>query len=533
MGRPQGMRKEVQPRKGRWGWSILLLLLFLAARATPEATVHAAQEERRLAYGESVGEILTANNPSHTWLFEGRQGDIITIEMNAVSDPDFTGLDPFLVLEYEDGTTLAEDDDGGNDINSRIENFELPADGTYVIVATSFSGEESGRYELSLNLVDRPARHVEYMGAIPYQEPVTAELTPEVVAHVWEFEGAAGDEIAIAMNALSEELDPFLLLLEMGDADLESFVALSGGALDNLPAVAEERGLLLAANDDQPEGVNAQLPSVILPNDDRYVVVATSCCTGDSAGPYELLLEPGPSQAPGEPGGPVPILGDFFPREGQAGTDVTMILEGDNFSELGSAVSVVLGGMEIPVLGSEPVDASTVRLAIRVPEDTPLGEQPIMFFFENGTFEESFVVGEPDGAPPGGEPGNGEPPNNTGQPGVPGTDGGGTDARQPPVEPPTFPWLPIVLGAGMFLGLLFLTGMIAPVAWRWIRPPKPIQLPTDSPPAPAPAAPAVRFERQWDPGSVSIEPAGRPLHADLDIRFKLSRGSSAQRIEEG
>jgi hypothetical protein len=305
-----------------------------------------------IGYQEQVSAELTPDVVAHVWEFEGEAGDEISVAMNALSEE----LDPFLLLlamgeqELEEFLSLSEDeladlvaaadergvllnfnddrDEGG--LDSLIPSFVLPEDGRYFIVATSCcTGGSSGPYELILDLLDRSARRIEYAGAIGYQEQVSAELMPDVVAHVWEFEGEAGDEISVAMNALSEELDPFLPLLIMGEQELEEFLSLSEDELADLVAAADERGVLLNFNDDRDEGVpDSLIPSFVLPEDGRYFIVATSCCTGESSGPYELILdiagaeepddaapddvepdisEPDPGEpdepSPGEPGG--------------------------------------------------------------------------------------------------------------------------------------------------------------------------------------------------------------------------------------
>lgn len=279
-------------------YSLTLLLSLLAA-----AKAIAAAQTGQIDYGMTVEEILTSRMPAHTWMFQGSEGDVITIEMEAVSDPDFTSLDTLLILEFEDGTILAEDNDGGAETDARIESFQLPADGDYVIIATSFSGEESGRYRLHLNREDRLSRRIEYAGQLTYGERVEGGLAPDVAAQVWEFLGDEGDEISIAMNALTGELDTFLLLLRVDERELEELFSLSQEELVELDAVTQERGLFLDGNDDRGEDRNSLISPFVLPADGPYAILATSCCTAESSGPYELMLDFNDSQAPVAPGG--------------------------------------------------------------------------------------------------------------------------------------------------------------------------------------------------------------------------------------
>jgi len=77
--------------------------------------------------------------------FYGQAGDTVDISMTSE-----TG-DTYLVLEGPDGTYLTYDDDGGDSLNSLIEEYELPSSGTYTIIATSLSGSETFDYTLSVS----------------------------------------------------------------------------------------------------------------------------------------------------------------------------------------------------------------------------------------------------------------------------------------------------------------------------------------------------------------------------------------------
>jgi serine protease Do len=71
------------------------------------------------------------------------------IEMVATVAKDGKQLDPFLILEDTAGKKLAEDDDGGGDLNAKIV-FRAPADGVYRIICTTFNPNETGGYTLSV-----------------------------------------------------------------------------------------------------------------------------------------------------------------------------------------------------------------------------------------------------------------------------------------------------------------------------------------------------------------------------------------------
>jgi hypothetical protein len=58
-------------------------------------------------------------------------------------------FDAFLRIEDAKGNNLAEDDDGGNGSDSLIQ-FRAPEDGVFRIIATTFAGQQTGEYKLSV-----------------------------------------------------------------------------------------------------------------------------------------------------------------------------------------------------------------------------------------------------------------------------------------------------------------------------------------------------------------------------------------------
>lgn len=79
------------------------------------------------------------------YTFEGKAGQEVTIEM------DSTEVDPYLILLAPDGRDVAQDDDGGGGSNARLVT-QLPADGTYTILANSYQPGETGRYQINIRL---------------------------------------------------------------------------------------------------------------------------------------------------------------------------------------------------------------------------------------------------------------------------------------------------------------------------------------------------------------------------------------------
>jgi len=104
-----------------------------------------------ISYGDTVSGTINQTNKFVLYTFEGEAGDQVRIGMDATAGT----LDPTLFLLSPEGTQMASNDDAvlNETMNSLIDNFTLPADGTYIIVATHYGvlyGGTSGTYNLSV-----------------------------------------------------------------------------------------------------------------------------------------------------------------------------------------------------------------------------------------------------------------------------------------------------------------------------------------------------------------------------------------------
>lgn len=95
-----------------------------------------------IAPGQTVTGSITPDNKFDLFTFTGTAGDVINIAMNATQG----SLDPTLYVIGPDGAQVAQNDDAvaGENTNSLIANLTLPADGTYIIIATHFGGPYGG-----------------------------------------------------------------------------------------------------------------------------------------------------------------------------------------------------------------------------------------------------------------------------------------------------------------------------------------------------------------------------------------------------
>lgn len=199
--------------------------------------------------------------------FNGSAGENVEITMGSR-----TG-DTYLQLLDPDGNVIAENDDSGYSLNSSLE-ADLPSDGEYTIVATSFGEQDTFEYELSLNvsasgggadlrsIQPGQTRQSELDENDPqagflrgYYEPVT-------------FDGESGQSVTIDMS--SGQGDTYLMLYGPD-------------------------GNRIAENDDF-DGLNSRIEAT-LEEDGEYTIIATSF-DDEATFDYELSLSTGePAEA--------------------------------------------------------------------------------------------------------------------------------------------------------------------------------------------------------------------------------------------
>jgi hypothetical protein len=171
-----------------------------------------AQAAAPIAIGSIVEGSITTETFNRYYRFEARQDDIITIRMERI-DGD---LDAYLILTNASLQELAANDDSAGSRNSLIEDFMIPADGTYYIIASRFereAGASTGRYRLELE--DRGNAFDEVPLNVPrlqYGTSITGsidEVTPE---GLYAFFGSEGDVVTISATRVDGDLDTLLTL---------------------------------------------------------------------------------------------------------------------------------------------------------------------------------------------------------------------------------------------------------------------------------------------------------------------------------
>lgn len=200
--------------------------------------------------------------------FNGSAGDNVIIAMTQL---DGSELDPFFVLLGERGEVYASDDDSGVDVqfSARIKNFELPYDGSYFVLATSFiyidnileqSNEglvEPQDYELVVSGITPPKGLADfdpnqvtfYNTEVGYGTDGYAEVTVAEPVYYFTFAASAGDVININTSSTN---------------------------FDTIIHVFDSEGMRIAVNDDVSEGnTNSAIQGFTVPADGEYLFFVT------------------------------------------------------------------------------------------------------------------------------------------------------------------------------------------------------------------------------------------------------------------
>jgi len=201
------------------------------------------------------------NSYFNAYSFEGRAGQTVSLDLTS------NDFDAYLILLDSNGNSVAQDDDSASGTNARIVT-QLPETGTYILLANSFRGGESGDYELTLRSQGgQPSSNrrgrllLDETGVLRTGDPSLPE--DGSLFHQYGFSGEAGQSITIRLE--SSEFDTYLLLFD-------------------------NEGNLIDQNDDIGPGNTDSELRVRLPETRDYIVVVNSY-DNTGRGRYRLTVE--------------------------------------------------------------------------------------------------------------------------------------------------------------------------------------------------------------------------------------------------
>ncbi|MDE1467970.1 hypothetical protein [Aurantiacibacter sp. D1-12] len=244
----------------RFGFHKAALMIGAAALLTPVA---AAAQARDLDSAQSDVRVFQGNVDSAEAVFEVSipANSIMTIDVMTTSD-----LDPIVsVTDLASGEVIAEDDDGGDGLNSRVR-IRGEENGRRISIAVnSFDADwvgEGESYGGSFDLrLETRAWSPPVTRTVTYGSRETGTVDGE--PNLFEMVGVAGERVEISLVAPEESfLDP---LLEMRDAS----------------------GEIVAYNDDGGNGLNSLITHVF-EADGTYTIAATGY--GESTGDFVLRI---------------------------------------------------------------------------------------------------------------------------------------------------------------------------------------------------------------------------------------------------
>ena len=256
-------------------FSLMLAVLLLAlpwAASAQTAGASSNDDETNPNYqvvslddGETVEGLLTADVTAQLYAFDGSEGDKVTVTMTQDAG---SSLDPYIVLLGPYGQLIAKDDDSGKTASSaQITDAELPANGSYFIIASSFKTinaivrasdedvqpvDEDLAYTVSVNGITAPPDADRQFFTSRLEFGVSSEGYSTLAEPVYYFTYvSAEDNEVVDVTLTSEDFDTLLMVFGPG-------------------------GDRIAANDDgESIGTNSAVTGVILPEQAKYLVFAT------------------------------------------------------------------------------------------------------------------------------------------------------------------------------------------------------------------------------------------------------------------
>lgn len=298
--------------------------------ATPEVTATAtATATEPVANGGTAG-TLTNDLLSASYTFEGSSGDTVTITLTS---PDF---DSYLILQGPDGRSVAEDDDSAGNLNSTIQNFSLPEDGTYTIIASSNNRAEVGEY-----LIEVTGATITAAQALTPTAPPPTPIAQQ------------GGDIAVGTSvtgSLGDDAETTSYAFTL-DTDQSVTITLTSDAFDTFVSLQDANSTELTSDDDGAGNLNSRIENYALTAGTYMIVVSSSggvfsgefTLTVEEGGTVEPTAEPTSQPTTVPPGSDIVIgesvngelagntTADSYTFEGEAGQTVSISVTSDAF----------------------------------------------------------------------------------------------------------------------------------------------------------------------------------------------------------
>jgi hypothetical protein len=213
--------------------SVVIILMVVLSYGLVASAQDEILELTILEDGAVIEDFLSMEDQAMLYVFNGNEGDVVTISMVQTTDE----LDPYLAVFGPAGEVVAINDDAdldNGDLSSLIDGVELPETGTYFILASSYEFittmveleekfEGDLTFELSISgntpVEDMDSDFLFFAAELVSGEPLDADISLEQPAWYFIFSGDEGD--VIDLSAVSEDFDTIIHLFAPGGPRLE------------------------------------------------------------------------------------------------------------------------------------------------------------------------------------------------------------------------------------------------------------------------------------------------------------------------
>ncbi len=176
------------------------------------------REQTGMVYGTmSTGGVLEFDKPTvggvseevpiNTWTFSGVPGDVISVEVQAMS----SALIPCIILRNPDGDVVQIVNQNGYELTARLDNVTFSWSGEYtLIIQRTLGNSASGDYQISLTRSQQGITSAAGGGALKYGEPVVGALWSQNTSDEWTFDAVLGEVVTVDALSSNTSLYPTL-----------------------------------------------------------------------------------------------------------------------------------------------------------------------------------------------------------------------------------------------------------------------------------------------------------------------------------
>ncbi len=194
-------------------------------------------QNQPLLYGETAVDSLTLLADVGCFAFSADSGDVVIVRFSK----QIGYIDPHLLLYDPEGTRVA----GASATTTQVQlgPVSLMSGGQHLIIASDYMGDETGRYGVCLQVLNRD------VGGLPHtcNTTVTGDISlGETISY--RFWGSAGTKVVIRMSKQYSYLDPFLELYDPSGQLVSSHYSTSQAQLNSVPLESDGVFTILASD---------------------------------------------------------------------------------------------------------------------------------------------------------------------------------------------------------------------------------------------------------------------------------------------